>query len=358
MGVTGNENGITLVFNPEFVLGLSVEVLAGVLLHEVHHVVLGHLCLDQKTFTDRWAFVVACEVSVNEFVKLPLPEGAIRLEQFPQLAPMESTVDRYRKLQRVSPDQRIPISGAGKPGQTDGRPTAGAQRVIDNHEIWQKAQFDPKAVKEMIAALLREAEIESEGAPPELQSSIRVLVNGSLGHVQFVKPNADATLDWRRLLRRYVGTIREMQGTYARPPRRFPGLAGIVPGRCRRPVGAAIVAIIDTSGSIDQRALEAIDGELSRIRRTRPVMIVEADCVVHRVYRYRTRLEHVHGRGGTDFRPALSRDVLTPLKPDLLVYFTDGFGEAPDRRPDWPLIWCLVPGGKPPATYGRVIRMD
>jgi predicted metal-dependent peptidase len=76
------------------------------------------------------------------------------------------------------------------------------------------------------------------------------------------------------------------------------------------------------------------------------------------VYPYRRRLECVQGRGGTDFRPALERRFLAPLRPEVIVYFTDGLGEAPARKPDWPLVWCLVPGGQPPAPYGRVIRMS
>jgi len=168
----------------------------------------------------------------------------------------------------------------------------------------------------------------------------------------------EGALDWRQLLRKYVGRLTDVQGCFARPPRRFPDLAGVIPGRLRRPRDAAVVAVLDTSGSIDKTTIEAIDGELRRIARTRQVVVVEADCVVHRVYPYRRRLECVQGRGGTDFRPALDRRFLVPLKPEVVVYFTDGFGPAPEVPPPWPLVWCLVPGGEPPAEYGRVIRMD
>src|SRR5262249_46241804 len=139
---------------------------------------------------------------------------------------------------------------------------------------------------------------------------------------------------------------------------RFPNLVGIVPGRRRVRDRAAVVAIIDTSGSISRDCLEEIDGELARLSRSRPVHVVECDCQVHRVYRYKRRLEHVQGRGGTDFRPPLEREFLHPLKPELLIYFTDGLVEAPAQPPPCPLIWCLVPGGVVPAPWGRVVRMD
>jgi predicted metal-dependent peptidase len=84
---------------------------------------------------------------------------------------------------------------------------------------------------------------------------------------------------------------------------------------------------------------------------------VEADCEVHGVYRYRQRLKSVQGRGGTDFRPALAPDFLRMLRPELVIYFTDGVGTAPEAPPRFPLIWCLTPGSTPPAPYGRVVRM-
>src|SRR3954447_9039228 len=98
VGVTVIEGRLFLVHNPEFVLSIPLEELTGVLLHEVHHVLLGHLLADPKCFPDEWARTVAEETTVNEFVREPLPEGVIRLEDFPQLPPLESTEKRYQRL--------------------------------------------------------------------------------------------------------------------------------------------------------------------------------------------------------------------------------------------------------------------
>ena len=40
-------------------------------------------------------------------------------------------------------------------------------------------------------------------------------------------------------------------------------------------------------------------------------------------------------------------------KPDLLIYFTDGFGSAPPKAPPYPVMWVLTKGGKKPAEWGR-----
>ena len=114
--------------------------------------------------------------------------------------------------------------------------------------------------------------------------------------------------------------------------------------------------LIDTSGSMTAALLEQIDGELARLARRFSVTVVEFDAAIQRVHAYRP-LGDYHGRGGTDFRPALEREFLRAHRPDLVVVFTDGEGPAPESSPRVPVIWCLTPGGDAPVQWGRVIRM-
>jgi predicted metal-dependent peptidase len=133
----------------------------------------------------------------------------------------------------------------------------------------------------------------------------------------------------------------------------------VLPGRGRRASRPRIVAVIDTSGSIGGRDLEAIDGELARLaRQGHRVTVVECDAAIHRVAPYQGRLRQVRGRGGTDFRPPLERSFLRRCRAELVIYFTDGFGPAPAAAPGVPVIWCLVPGGRPPVAWGRTIWME
>jgi predicted metal-dependent peptidase len=104
------------------------------------------------------------------------------------------------------------------------------------------------------------------------------------------------------------------------------------------------------------RLLETVDGELRRLARAYPVTVVECDAAVRRAYRYRP-LVSVTGRGGTDFRPPLEEAFLRQHRPDLVLFFTDGFGPAPERAPRVPVVWCLMPKGKAPAPWGRVLHM-
>ncbi len=137
----------------------------------------------------------------------------------------------------------------------------------------------------------------------------------------------------------------------------MPDLIGILPAQCRLAIKPVVMAIIDTSDSMVVALLEIIDAELKRLARDYQVTIVECDAVVQTYYSYHGSLKVVHGRGGTDLRPPFEAQFLAKIRPDVIVYFTDGDGPAPDRPPLIPVVWCLTPFGFRPAAWGREIRM-
>jgi predicted metal-dependent peptidase len=341
MAVAPANDDVRLLFDIEFVRSLPADQLGGVLLHEVHHVVFGHLTLDRSKYQDDWAITVAMECSVNEFVQEPLPGEPVTLSLFPELPPMESTHERYERLKKIPQDGRFQIS------------------TSDNHEVWVIGDCAGDD-RQVLADLVEQAAIEGGGLPKDLADALaRARTHGDApgSGIEIVLSDAQGHLDWRHVLRRYVGQVLAPHAVYHRPPRRFPELLGIMPGRCRRSGRAAALAVIDTSGSISPEDLEAIDGELARIAKAHKVLVVECDDDIRKVYQYRSRLQEVHGRGGTDLRPPLEPDFLRQHRPDVLIYFTDGFGPAPDNPPRCPIVWCLTEGGEAPATWGRVVRI-
>ncbi len=204
--------------------------------------------------------------------------------------------------------------------------------LIDNHEVWEEARKNPAAARKAVAAAVQQAVLEAGGVPPELVDAVRSLGVGTIAGsgVYALRRDRSGCLDWKRLLRRYVGEVLSPQPAFDRPPRRCPELVGVLPGRRSLATDATVVAVIDTSGSISEEVLEQIDGELRRMSRTHTLHVVECDCVIHRVSRRVSRLGEVTGRGGTDFRPPLEPEFLRRLRADLVVYFTDGFGPAPE----------------------------
>ena len=138
----------------------------------------------------------------------------------------------------------------------------------------------------------------------------------------------------------------------------MPELIGIFPGQCRLAIRPVVMAIIDTSDSMIPALLESITAELKRLARDFQVMVVECDAVIQASYPYRGSLKMVHGRGGTDLRPPFEAKFLAKIRPDVVIYFTDGDGPAPDCPPSMPVIWCLTPLGSRPVAWGREIQMS
>jgi predicted metal-dependent peptidase len=212
-----------------------------------------------------------------------------------------------------------------------------------------------------ISQVLQQAtcEVQADMIPDEFLPALAALgIETTAGETrEILRDGGVARLDWRRLLRQYVGQIMEVRPVFNRPPRRFPDLVGILPGRQRRATKPKILAVLDTSGSITEQLLEQINTELAQLAKRFKVTVVECDEKIRRVYDYRP-VKNVCGRLGTDLRPPFAKKFLAKHRPDLVVYFTDGEGPAPDRAPRCPVIWCLTPEGVRPASWGRVVAMD
>ena len=65
------------------------------------------------------------------------------------------------------------------------------------------------------------------------------------------------------------------------------------------------------------------------------------------------------GGGGTDFRPVFNYiGKHGELLPSLLIYLTDGFGDYPERAPEYPVLWLLTEGGKISVPWGTVCNIQ
>jgi predicted metal-dependent peptidase len=388
MGVTVRGGNLCLLYAPGFVDLCSFDQLVGLLHHEVNHVLFGHLFLDPRRYPDADALLVAEEVTANEWVTEPLPGEPITLAGYPELPPGEGTEERYARLARQgqesgpgesNPGREAPKSTPrgrklgpsgpknGPPGTESGPPGTenSHARPLDDHGVWAEARaagpYGEMAVRVAVRAAARTLTPEQEALlPAPLREQIDRTCRGDRPGDRprdVAGPGRRGAVDWRRVLRRHVARAVARRPAFDRPPRRFPGLVGVVPGHARRAGEARVMAVIDTSGSIGDADLADIGAELVRLARDHEVVVVECDARVRATYRFRGQVRQVRGGGGTDLRPPLAAAVLRSVRPDVVVYFTDGRGPAPERGPRTPVIWCLVPGGEAPAAWGQVVRM-
>lgn len=308
----------------------------GILLHEVHHLVLGHLT-HPRFFGAREPELMqlAMEMSANEHITEALPDP-VTFSAFERygITAGQSTLERYERLLAArDAGERITAPRAGK-------------RVDDHPWKPDPGEGPPPGGLERTRAILADA-IDAVGDAPGLRRTKLAgkepaqIVEALTGEVA----PPEVPFDWRTALRMFLARERAPMHTYARPNRRFPARVGVVPGRTysqrvvHRPT---LIVSIDTSMSMTRTELEMIARELVPMSELARLVIVEHDAVITRVYPFDGMLRTVQGRGGTDLRPVFAPELRRAHRAEGIVAFTDGQGPLPASPPDVPVLFVLT----------------
>ncbi len=318
------------------------QYLLGVLLHEVHHVVLGHLTHPRfHGDCDVELMDLAIEMSANEYIEEPLPDP-ITWKPYRSLGLRagQSTLERY---------ERLVDAAASAPSPTLGGSATSAGEPADDHRYLRRGDSSPGALEQTRQLITRAAaeareqlaggeEVDALLCAGRDPGSLIEALTGVLGR-------AERYLDWKTALRMFAARARAPVHTYARPNRRFPGRVGEIPGRTFSPrvlVKPRLLVAIDTSMSMSLPELAEVARQLAALSEHATLTVAECDTRVTRVYPWAGALENVKGRGGTDLRPVFSDPVLAAQRIEGVVYFTDGDGPAPEAPPPLPVLWILT----------------
>lgn len=110
-----------------------------------------------------------------------------------------------------------------------------------------------------------------------------------------------------------------------------------------------IVCAIDTSGSVTQSDYDMFYGEAAGIIddiRPRKLHVIWCDTKVNLNEEISDAQDllsaKVNGGGGTSFVPVFDEITRMGIKPDALIYLTDGQGTFPKDAPDYHVIWGSI----------------
>ena len=314
------------------------QYLRGLLLHEVHHVVLGHLA--HPKFFDvesRELMLIAQETSANEHIDEALPSPVIwqHFERFGVRAG-QSTMERYRLLRAAQVEGEEPMPKEGT-------------KPVDKHEWNEQSAPTPggmQGTRELLERVRDEGEADAERVQkPEVRRIAGHTPDELLAMLSNTNEAPDVHVDWREALRNFVARARAPVHTWSRPSRRFPQRIGEIPGRSYLPrtvLRPTILVAIDTSLSMTESELTEIAKQLRPMSEFAQLVIAECDAAITRAYPFRGLVTSVKGRGGTDLRPVFQPNVLGRHGADGVVYFTDGDGPFPDNEPKVPVLWMLT----------------
>jgi predicted metal-dependent peptidase len=339
---TAATDGRTIFINPRFFDTLTPAEQDAVLTHEVLHAALLHV--PRRGGRDGKLWNVAADIVVNGMLaqqRYDLPAGGLRDKRLEHL----SVEEVYEKLLDQQGEQEQPQP---QPDLLDQRP---ADAQGQPHEMTGGLPADPQA---------RSAALEKHWQQAHNQAATTA-GSAPAGLARELGGLAPAALDWRSYLWRYlVHTPTDFQDF----DRRFVGRGMYLETISGESLH--VLLAVDTSGSINQRAVDVFLGEVRGILRAYPHLRCDmyyADAEVYGPHRLTpsSPIPPARGGGGTDFRPFFARipGYRPPWQPSVAIYLTDGYGSFPERPPRCPVLWVVTPGGLAldRFPFGRAVRL-
>lgn len=237
-----------------------------------------------------------------------------------------------------------PAPDAPSPG--DGTPSSPFGPIEGKWDDDYRGRLDTEAVEEWAERM-----VALGGSLPGTMPGALKAVLQSMG-----KPN----VPWYWLLRDFVTRAAGGRLRWLPPSRRHVHRGLYLPSRREDLLQVAVA--IDTSGSTIME-WPRFQSELIALMRSfgrYELRLLQCDAqITHdRVYddvRAIPKGLAVSGGGGTEFVPVFDRLASSP--PQALIFFTDGYGDAPRLPPPYPVLWLLTPDGTPPVRWGRVVSM-
>ncbi len=346
VGKNRNESLIKLYANIEFIKKLQEKAvdekqywdwIGGILEHEVLHLVFDHLSCN---FHDRVRGNVAVDCVVNSFIdKERLPENCIFPENY-GLDRNKSAVYYYAELEKNDKYQKQVMNGAfGLGGML--------YAAQNSHKFWDEADnLSKEIVKDIIKKAKELSNKDYGNIPADVVAQIDDLLSKKA-----------ALIPWNKILRQFVASATESNLDYTM--KRISKRYGTRPGVKKEDVLSVAVAV-DTSGSIDQHALDIFFNEIRWIwKNGASVHVYEADAAIAHDFVYKGKTpKETHGHGGTDLEPVL---VEVEGKYDALIYFTDFEAPKISRKYRIPTLWVLTTDmeeSRRPCEWGKRVKID
>jgi len=377
-----------IMINPLFLFNFDLSEIEAIIKHELYHIVNIHPVRGKKLHKhyDHTTVNVGMDLAINQFIN-GLPKESMNLEMFrkkglkleekqsseyyiKKLAEEEKTNKDLKKMMDKLRGQNHDGSGTGNgnkspesvanggsagagSGDEEGEEGSGGgsgselseeekrKQGISNHDAWDesKAEEDESLAKDVAKKITQQAQNKSRGTlPGGMEEAIRRL-------------NKKPIISWQKELKRMIGSLKvPYKKTMLRRDRRQRNRYDL-PGKLKRRA-VRVCAAVDTSGSMSQTDVEWSFNEILDILNSvnDKLWVIECDMEINRIYpiEHSSDVKNISGRGGTYFTPVFKhlKEEKEP-KCDVLVYFTDGYGESkiPEeylRNKNYHIIWVLT----------------
>ena len=331
-------NGKSLYFNPAYIDSLDVAQTQFALSREAMHCALLHFY--RRASRNKKLWLAACDFAVNPIL---LADG---------LKPTPDTVT-FAEFDGLTAEEIYPLLKDNEWQHEEG--TDESDNESENRQSPPQQASLSSAELEVLASQWRQrlaAAAQQAAQAGKLSAELSRLVD------RFLQPR----LPWRALLAQYLSATARNDYSYIRPSSRR-GEPAIFPGMHSEQID--LVVAVDTSGSIRKEEIDYFFAEINAIKGQMHARVVLLCCDVEMPAGFPLIFENwdnfsfdadVKGGGGTDFRPVFDWVEKQDLRPDTLLYFTDGCGTFPDAIPAYPVVW-LIKGGQS-VPFGTRVQLN
>ncbi len=366
--------------DPDWVASLTPGEFAGVVYHELSHLLRLHFVRGLRLGLEPERWNLACDLEINdapsfgsEETRMTLPEGAVRPADFG--LPEGLTAEEYYAALGSKGVKGASGGGSGvaagrcgsvatglsEPWEAaPGRRAAGGTSgdAADDGEFWAR----PTAI------------LAAEELAQQVARAIGSTLSSGIGSVpgswsRWAEERLASAHDWRAELARALrGAVAEASGmvdyTFRRRSRRAAAVwPAILPSLAAPQPEVAV--IVNTSGSMSEdllsQALAEVDGILRANGRCR-VTVYSVDTEVPSAASPWSAWElELIGGGGTDMAAGIAAVLKQRPRPQLIVVLTDGLTPWPQRAPGVPVVIGMVgePLGWEPQvpSWARVVKI-
>ena len=344
---TAATDGKDIFFNEKFLKSLNSSEQNALMLHEVLHMALLHVTRRQSRDPHIWN--IAADIVVNDLIirntSFKLPKGAIIDKQYSDKS-VEYIYECLLKNNNYKNKQyQLGISDLKNPSEDS---QANQLTEVDRLEIESYWRDKIQVLKNTISD--RETANGQGNIPAGMSKEIEV----------FLEPE----VDWRHALWKYVG---KTPVDFDDLDRRFLYRGLYLEGLLTEALQVSVC--IDTSGSVSNKLLDQFLGELKGILNAYPHVKCDlffADTQIDGPHEIQSIAEMppVSGFGGTSFVPFFN--YLETNNNNLMgankvnIYFTDGYGDFPNKDPKDPTMWLVSKDGLETKRFpfGEVVRIS
>lgn len=346
---TSATDGKNIFVNPEFYFSLKVTERRFMLAHEVWHTVFMHFLRRGNRKVGR--FNIACDMEVNEMLR----QQNFSIWSSAVLPPFQwrglNAESIYEKLSDYPESLPEPFDVHLEKGETPTVPDPGNSSndlVIDPDFSVDFGKHPEEEIREKVI----ESAVQYEKLRGTLPGNIKKIVE------QFQA----AQLNWHELLAQYLTPCFGSSRRWLPPNRRYISSQLYLPSR--RDTCLQAVLAIDTSGSTADD-LESFAAELTSLCNSfgqYELTVICCDAKIQSVETYTQdspfcgKNIHFQGGGGTSFIPVFQYVEENFPETQMLIYFTDGYGDIPEV-PDFPVLWVLTPDGRNSIQWGYEIQL-